>query len=145
MSQDTAERAKRWFRDVWGKQRSDAAIDVLSVDDVVQHNADGTIVSSPEWKAFRRQLIDAVPDLDVAVENVVANGDEAVVRWRFTGTHRGTVFGVAGSGRPIDVVGMTWLRFRDGKIVEGWDAWNVGGLVQHLSQPAAAMDRSAAG
>ena len=109
MSQDTAERAKRWFRDVWGKQRSDAAIDVLSV------------------------------------ENVVASGDDAVVRWRFTGTHRGTIFGVTGSGRPIDVHGMTWLRFRDGKIVEGWDGWNVGGLVQHLSQPAVGRDRSAAG
>ena len=145
MSQDTAERAKRWFRDVWGRQRSDAAVDLLSVQDVVQHNADGTTVSTPEWKAFRKQLIDAVPDLDVAIEGVVASGDEAVVRWRFTGTHRGTVFGVAGSGRGIDVCGMTWLRFREGKIVEGWDGWNVSGLVQYLSQPAAAKDRSAAG
>ena len=145
MSQDTAELAKRWFRDVWGKQRSDDAVDRLSARDVVQHSADGTVVSLAEWKAFRAQLIDAVPDLDVVVQGVVASGDEAVVRWRFTGTQRGTVFGVAGSGREIDVPGMTWLRFRDGKIVEGWDGWNVGGLVQQLSQPAAAKGRSAAG
>ena len=63
MSQDTAELAKRWFRDVWGKQRSDDAVDRLSARDVVQHNADGAIVSLADWKAFRTQLIDAVPDL----------------------------------------------------------------------------------
>jgi hypothetical protein len=28
---------------------------------------------------------------------------------------------------------MTWHRFRDGRLVEGWDSWNVGGLVQQLS------------
>ena len=145
MSQGTAELAQRWFRDAWGKQRTDDAVDRLCARDVVQHNADGTIVSLADWKIFRRQLIDAVPDLDVVVEGVVASGDDAVVRWRVTGTQRGTVFGVAGSGGEIDVHGMTWLRFRDGRIVEGWDGWNVGGLVQHLSQPAAAKGRSAAG
>jgi hypothetical protein len=30
---------------------------------------------------------------------------------------------------------MTWLRFRDGRIVEGWDAWNQGRLLQDLQAP----------
>jgi hypothetical protein len=30
---------------------------------------------------------------------------------------------------------MTWLIIRDGKIVEGWDAWNQGALVQSLQAP----------
>ncbi|HYT87609.1 MAG TPA: hypothetical protein VEL76_02715 [Gemmataceae bacterium] len=28
--------------------------------------------------------------------------------------------------------GMSRHRFRDGRLVEGWDSWNVGGLVRHL-------------
>ena len=28
--------------------------------------------------------------------------------------------------------GMTWLTFRDGRIVEGWDAWNQGALLERL-------------
>ncbi|MEO8431043.1 MAG: hypothetical protein ABI592_05995 [Acidobacteriota bacterium] len=28
--------------------------------------------------------------------------------------------------------GMTWLTFRDGRIVEGWDSWNLGRLLQSL-------------
>jgi hypothetical protein len=30
---------------------------------------------------------------------------------------------------------MTWLRFRNGKLVEDWDAWNMGGLMQKLQAP----------
>ena len=28
---------------------------------------------------------------------------------------------------------MTWLRFADGKLVEGWDQWNMGGVMQLLT------------
>jgi hypothetical protein len=27
---------------------------------------------------------------------------------------------------------MAWLRFRDGKMVEGWDAWDLDGLMLKL-------------
>jgi hypothetical protein len=28
--------------------------------------------------------------------------------------------------------GMTWLTFKDGLIVEGWDLWNLGKLLESL-------------
>jgi hypothetical protein len=31
---------------------------------------------------------------------------------------------------------MTWLWFSNGQIVEGWDRWNVGQLMQELQAPA---------
>jgi len=31
---------------------------------------------------------------------------------------------------------MTWLRFADGLIVEGWDAWNQGALLNELRAEA---------
>jgi hypothetical protein len=27
---------------------------------------------------------------------------------------------------------MTWIRYREGKMVEGWDAWDLSGLLQKL-------------
>ena len=136
MGTDAAVLARRWFEEVWGK-RSDAAIEELSARDGVLYQADGVRVSLADWRRFRTELLAAIPDLSVTVEGVVARGDDAVVRWRMIGTHQGAILGVAPTGRPIDAHGMTWMRFHDGKIVEGWDGWNVGGLIQELSQPAA--------
>jgi predicted ester cyclase len=59
----------------------------------------------------------------------VADGDRAVVRWSAQAHHEGELLGIAPSGREIRFRGMTWMVFRDGKIVEGWDSWNLGGLL----------------
>jgi hypothetical protein len=31
---------------------------------------------------------------------------------------------------------MTWMHFENGRIVEGWDSWNLGKLLQELGAPA---------
>ena len=35
-------------------------------------------------------------------------------------------------GRRLSFRGMTWFGVKAGRIVEGWDAWNQGGLVESL-------------
>jgi hypothetical protein len=30
---------------------------------------------------------------------------------------------------------MTWLEFEDGRIISGWDSWNLGSLLQELLPP----------
>ena len=39
---------------------------------------------------------------------------------RFLGTHDGSFPGVPATGRPVDVPGITILRFADGRCVERW-------------------------
>ena len=41
--------------------------------------------------------------------------------------------GCRATGKPVQMRGMTWLRVREGKIVESWDCWNLGALMQYLS------------
>mgnify|MGYP003579349745 CR=1 FL=1 len=36
----------------------------------------------------------------------------------------------------VDQRGMSWQRFEQGRIVEGWDTWNVGGLMERLGAAA---------
>lgn len=62
----------------------------------------------------------------------MADDTNVVVRWRATGTHAGEGFGKPPTGKPISFRGMTWIRFRDGVMIEGFDSWNLGGLMQSL-------------
>jgi hypothetical protein len=39
--------------------------------------------------------------------------------------------------RPLRYQGVTWIRYREGKMVEGWDCWDVSGMMQLLSDPLA--------
>ncbi|HEY8505179.1 MAG TPA: ester cyclase [Gemmataceae bacterium] len=79
----------------------------------------------------------AFPDLRVTVEGTVGEGDNVVVRWLATGTHTGEGLGLPPTGKHISIRGMTWIRFENGKMAEGWDCWNLGGLMQTLREAAA--------
>jgi len=85
------------------------------------------------FKAARAQLLGAFPDLAIRVEEIVADGDNAVIRWNVAASHEGDDLGIPASHQRVRFRGLTWMKFRDGKIVEGWDAWNQGALIQQLS------------
>ena len=57
----------------------------------------------------------AFPDLHFEVEHEFASGDQAVVGWRVTGTHRGEFAGIPATGRRLDYHACAILRIRDGK------------------------------
>jgi hypothetical protein len=41
--------------------------------------------------------------------------------------------GVPASGSPLRVRGMTWHRFEDGRLAEGWDSWNLGAVLRQIT------------
>ena len=74
---------------------------------------------------FLAALIEAMPDLVIAIEEVVAAEDARLtVRYRFTGTHRGPLFGIAPTGRAVDFSGINIYRFEQGQIREVWQLWD---------------------
>jgi predicted ester cyclase len=137
MAQDAKTVARRWFEEVWNERR-DAAVDELMDAKSVGH-VEGGVVYGPEgFRRMRQMFLAALPDVRIILEDVIAEGNQAVVRWRAVGTHGGEGFGFAATGRPVDVRGMTWVVVRDGKLVEGFDTWNLHGLMASLKAPAEA-------
>jgi predicted ester cyclase len=65
-------------------------------------------------------LQQAFPDTRHVLHDVIAEGDRVVVRLEAAGTHLGTLFGVAPSGRTFSQSGIVIYRLVDGKIVERW-------------------------
>ncbi len=123
--------AIRWFEEVWNV-RSEVIIDQMLGLEAVGHMEGTDVVGPAEFKKVRAQLLEAFPDLRVVVEATAADGDNVVVRWNARGTHRGSGFGIEPTGTPVAFRGMTWFVMKAGRFVEGWDAWNQGGLVESL-------------
>jgi steroid delta-isomerase-like uncharacterized protein len=68
-----------------------------------------------------RGFFDAMPDLHMEVEDVVAAGqpgrERVTVRWRITGTFTGAPYmGIEPTGRTIDLPGMDLIQFEDGRV-----------------------------
>lgn len=130
--------ARRWFEEAWNARRDDAVEELMSVDSI-GHVEGGEVRGREAFRRNRELLLSALPDVRIEVEDVIAEADRAAVRWRAVGTHGGDGFGFRASKAPVDVRGTTWLTIRDGQIVEGWDTWNLGGLLDSLRTAAAAQ------
>jgi steroid delta-isomerase-like uncharacterized protein len=79
----------------------------------------------------------AFPDLNVAVDKVVADNDNIAIAYTLTGTHKGDFLGVAATGRRISARGVQISRFEDGKLVERWGSSDQLGILQQIGADAA--------
>jgi steroid delta-isomerase-like uncharacterized protein len=131
MTHDYGALARRWFEDNWNRRR-EAVVDELLAPAAIGHMEGGDVHGPEGFKAVRAALLGAFPDLRLVVEDTITEGSQVAVRWSVTATHRGDHLGFAASQRPASFRGITWMKFADGRIVEGWDAWNHGALMQAL-------------
>lgn len=128
---DARELGRRWFEEVWN-QRREASIEELMAPDAYGHVEGGEYQGPSGFREMQSMFLSALPDVRIEIEDILSDGDRAAVRWRARGTHSGEGFGFEASKREIDVRGTTWMIVKDGKIVEGWDTWNLAGMLASL-------------
>ena len=90
--------------------------------DFVGHSAERDF-NLEEDLATAREERTALPDMQMAVKHMVAEGDMVVVHWTVWGTNTQPGMGLPATGKPIKLSGMTLFRFKEGKISEEWNAW----------------------
>lgn len=62
----------------------------------------------------------AFPDLRIDIHEMIGAAGRVAVRATITGTHRGTWFGVAPTGRPISMAIHEFHHLRDGRLTHTW-------------------------
>lgn len=139
MSGSVAELARQWFDLMWNQRRREL-IDAMMAPDVAGFSGGQHVTGREAWKTqVFDQFTRAFPDMCLTPLTVMADGDEALIRWRFRGTHSGPGLGPP-TFRAFEMYGFTWQRFRDGRIVEGRDGFDATGLAQALASGVSQAD-----
>ncbi len=77
-------------------------------------------------------LREGFPDMRLASEDVIAEGEKVANRYTFYGTHKGTYMGVAPTSKLVISAGMVIHHFRGGKCVETWQSTDALGFMTQL-------------
>ena len=77
-------------------------------------------------------LLKGVPDLNLHIHTVIAEGDKVLACLRFRGTHTGEMFGYEPTGNPIDVEVFDLFDLKDGVLVEHWAMVDSLGMLKAL-------------
>ncbi len=123
----------RYWDEFWNKGDLDVADDIFSADCVNQDPATPSVKPGPEgMKDLCRGYRAAFPDLRFAVDQQIACGDHVVSHWKASGTHDGELFGVAPTGRQVQVEGISILPVKDGRITGQTVVWDALGLMRQI-------------
>ena len=131
MSQANKDLVRRWFEEVWNKGRT-SAIDELFAANGVFHGLGEEMRGPDAFKPFYVAYRGAFPDVNVRIDDIIAEGDVVALRWTCTATHRGGTLGFAATERRIEFTGMGFARIANGKLVEGWNNFDRLGMFEQL-------------
>jgi steroid delta-isomerase-like uncharacterized protein len=120
-----SEENKALARRAWELADNPDILEEVYAPDVVWHEPDQEIRGLEQAKKFVSAYKTAFPDMQITVEDVIAEGDKVVSRVTIRGTHQGQTeeFGPP-TGRQIEGGGITISRIEGGKIVEDWDSYD---------------------
>lgn len=132
MSTNANKELLRHYHDAWSKGDLEQLRHMLD-DNCVTHNlATGEergVDFETEACAIWHQ---SFGDVQVHIQQMVAEGDKVTVHWLLTSTHTGDFMGIEATQKPVHVPGMEINRVMDGRIAEIWRLSDTMSLMQQL-------------
>ncbi len=111
----------------------ETAAEELLAPDFVDHTPFPGFGSTREdVKRLFNALRTAFPDLRAEVHEQIADGDRVATHKTFHGTHKGPLFGIPPTGKPVAIRVIDLVRVCEGRIAEHWNVVDVAGLMSQM-------------
>lgn len=115
---------RRWFEEVWNQGRAEAIREMMS-EDCVNHglseDPSQPLRGASGFLPFHTQFREAFPNIEVVVEDTIAEGDKVAVRVSVRGKHEGDSLGFKATGITTDFDAIVIARVKDGMFFESWN------------------------
>jgi steroid delta-isomerase-like uncharacterized protein len=127
----------RWFDEVWNKKRREVIAEILAPDAVL-HESGSDSVGPEGFYAFFDRFHAAFSDFEIVVHDTIAEDDRVCARWTCRCKHTGDALGMPATQKTIQMTGISIICVVDGRFVEGWQNWDMLGMLQQIqgAQPA---------
>jgi steroid delta-isomerase-like uncharacterized protein len=136
--EDNKTTVRRFIEEGWNQGKV-AVFDELTASNWIHHDPLRLHVRTLEdFKRHVTERRNAFPDIHFTIEDVIAEGEQVILRWMWHGTHTGDLvtpmMRLPATGKQVTVTGITIFRVASGKIVETWNQSDNLCLYQQLGQ-----------
>jgi steroid delta-isomerase-like uncharacterized protein len=133
MSMESKPIVRRLYEEVWNKRKLEVISELISPSHALQApNVSGSSIGPEAYKRQVLVFLEAYPDLHWTIEDTIAEKDKMVVRWTFSGTHKGDYMGIPATNRKVSVDGITVHHIVGGKIMDSYGYFDVLGMIKQL-------------
>ena len=104
------------------RDRDEAWWDRFIAPDFVRHDPglDFEVRGPAGIRKLAEVLHGGLSDIEMPVDEVIAEGDRVLARLRFQGRHTGEFQGIPATGKAVDIVVMDYFRVADDRLAEHW-------------------------
>jgi steroid delta-isomerase-like uncharacterized protein len=124
-----------FYGELWNSWNDSLVEDILSADFEFRGSLGDTTSGLKEWRRYRDRIRSCAPDFHNHILELIADGDRAAARLRYSGTHLGTMLAVPASSRRFSYDGAAFFAAADGRLVRVWVLGDLYALVPQLSTP----------
>lgn len=126
------ELVRRLYKEVYVDWNMELVDELVSTQFISHDWPKGSPTGPEGFRNFYSAIRSALPDARYEVDDLIAEGDKVVVRWRLLGTHKGAFGGIAPTGQSIALKGIAIYRVEGGKLIERWVVTDLHGLLQEI-------------
>jgi len=130
------ELVRQFYKDVYVDWNMSRADEVVSPQFTSHDWPEGGPTGPQAFRHYYSAFRSAVPDARYEVDDLIAEGNRVVVRWRMLGTHKGAFRGIAPTGRPIVLKGIAIYRVEGGQLMERWVVSDLYGALEEIRAPS---------
>ena len=123
---------RRYIEEVWDKQNPDALDEFLAPHYKRHRSPMSASLTREGQKQLLTQFRTAFPDIQVTIEEIIAEDDRIAFRSTMRGTHRAEFMGIAPTGKKIEVSLLDIIHIQDSRIIEQWGGPDMFCLVRQL-------------
>lgn len=124
---------RRCFEEVWSKGDATAAERFYATTYVGHHPPHPDILGRDGIRKQVERTHAAYSDVLYTLNDQIADGNQTLTRWTMRATPRNPIRGMAPTGRPVIITGLTLMRYNtDGQMQEEWTYWDQLGLPHQL-------------
>ena len=131
-TEDNKALVRRFYDEVFNNKNM-AGVDAFVAPNVIDHSLPPG--APGEIEGVRQTItmfLTAFPDLNLTLEDIIAEGDKVVVRWTMRGTHQGASLGMPPTGKQFTLPGISLLRLDGGMAAETWVSYDQLVMLQQL-------------
>lgn len=120
-TEDNKAIARRWSEELWSQGNLTVADEIVAPDYIRHDGGDSFPARGPEdVKRLVTMVRAMMPDLQIVVEDLIAEGDKVVSHYTAVATDTQGFRGRPPTGKEIRTPTIQIFRFANSKIVESW-------------------------
>ena len=122
---------QKFTEELWHNHNLDI-IDALFHEDAIIHSPFSIKQGSLTMRQAAEKWLESFPDLEIVINDLIAEGDKVVARWQAQGTHTGGFFDTVPTHKEVTFSGVTTFEIKSGRVAEYWALVDINAILSQL-------------